>query len=62
MLVGPQPAPLSAGEWRSEDDLPRPFFLGVVSRCGARRVAAKSKNEWGRYEWEPLGTTGVEVK
>ena len=45
MLVGPHPAPLSASEWRSEDDLPRPFFPGVVSRGGARRVATERKVE-----------------
>ena len=45
MLVGPHPASLSAGEWRSEDDLPRPFFPGVVSRGGARRVATERKKE-----------------
>ena len=45
MLVGPHPALLSASEWRSEEDLPRPFFPGVVSRGGARRVATERKKE-----------------
>ena len=45
MLVGPHQIPLSAGEWRSEDDFPRPFFPGVVSRGGERRVAPERKKE-----------------
>ena len=49
MLVGPHPASLSAGEWRSEDDLPRPFFPGVVSRGGARRVATERKKVEEEY-------------
>ena len=36
MLVGPHPALLSASEWRSEEDLPRPFSPGWLA--AAERV------------------------
>ena len=46
MLVGPHLIPLSAGEWRSENDFPRPIFPGVVGRGGERRVAPERKKEY----------------